>query len=129
MGKGIITSNGIPPVEEWKIRLTLFNSEDLIADLRRLFQGKAVDSQDGRLELSCLPLREPDHHKIYVRRPHAPYMAEIVLRPLRAEDNGGVRDTRQPLPCPDQWRTKISDKVTRWELFNCVLHTLVSRIN
>lgn len=131
MGKGIITHNGASPLVEWRIRLKYIDSPELSANVQRLLQGLSVVSQDGVLELA-FQAEQPPLYRLIARRPSAPYVVDIYLRALQAEDSSLVsiadRDTRDPEPTPAQW-FQISQSRTEFELFNCVLHSLKTRKN
>lgn len=132
MGAGIITSNGQDPLVEYGLRMALFGSEQLSGDLRRIFTGSVITSQDGVLELTTepVPASPPlSMHKLSIRRPNAPYVADIFLRPAEATDRIPNRDARSSKPSPDQWGPRVSSSDTTWELFNCVIHSLTSRRN
>jgi hypothetical protein len=133
MGNGIFSVNGADPLVEWRSRLNWFDSDPLAgsvaADLRRLLSGEQVDSEEGVLELSSRPLPRSEAHVVTVRRPEAPLAADVVVRPLSAGDAVPVTDQRDPRPSPERWRLELSPEITRWELFNCVVHSLVSRAN
>ena len=129
MGKGIVTSNGAPPLAEWKARLAWFGSDVLTQDLRMLLSGQRVHSVDGELEISSLLLTDGSGATMLtIRRPAAPYVADIVVVPIPDNANVKDRDVRSPIPAPDQWQTVVPDGVY-WELFNCRVATLKARKN
>jgi hypothetical protein len=113
------------PLKAFGVMLTAFKGSgyfaDLETDLKRLLSGQPVRSEDGDLEVSAMAaLRPPGAHKLFVRRPGAKYVAELVLRPLSPAQNPRTRDQRDPQPCPDQWCIK-NNGVRVWELFNCMV--------
>lgn len=129
MGKGIVTSNGAHPLDEWRARLAWFGSEVLSDDLRALLSGTPVTSADGELEISSLAL--PDGStavRLTLRRPTAPFVADLVVIPSKSTSNVQDRDPRSPIPAPDRWKTDAPDGVV-WELFNCEVATLRPRAN
>jgi hypothetical protein len=129
VGKGIVTGNGADPLLEWKTRLNWFGSAALSADLRALLSGAEVLSLDGQLEISSLDFADGSGAMtLTIRRPEAPYVADLVVIPLPGGDGPKNRDPRSPTPAPDQWRSQALDGV-EWELFNCKLVRLKSREN
>ncbi|MGJ7440975.1 hypothetical protein [Aquipuribacter sp. MA13-6] len=124
MGRGIRTKDGDDPLVAWQGRLLWFGDDDLTAALRSLLGGRPVVSQDRVLEISVMPLATPGASRVSVLRPGAPYVADLVVS---AWDGGASPDPRTALPAPDQWRHPDGAGQVRWELFNCVLHTLRSR--
>jgi hypothetical protein len=129
MGSGIVTSNGAHPLDEWRARLAWFGSEALSADLRSFLSGQPVRSADGELEISSLAL--PDGSgavRITLRRSASPYVADLVVIPIKSTSDSQDRDPRSPIPAPDRWKTDSGDGVV-WELFNCEVVTLKPREN
>lgn len=129
MGKGIITTSGADPLEVWNNRIDNFGSPDLSAALRTLLGGGAVISKDAAVEISALPAAATGRHRITIRIPDAPYVADLVVTALPARDCPEP-DPRSSSPSPDQWmRLSAGGRRVTWELFNCRIHTLTSRPN
>lgn len=129
MGKGILTVSGADPLSQWQSRIDTFDSAEVSDALRTILSGKPLVSRDGTLEVSSSPDGRPNRHRITIRVPDAPYVADIKVTAL-THDAIADPDPRTAIPSPDGWMTTAptSDDVT-WELFNCRLHTLQSREN
>lgn len=129
MGKGIITNSGADPLRKWQARINNFGSTEVSDALRTLLSGRLLVSTDGSLEVSSCSDGRPDRHRLTIRVPHAPYVADLVVTAL-AQESISDRDHRPSIPSPDGWikRAPAGGDVT-WELFNCLLQTLKSREN
>lgn len=129
MGRGITTRNGADPLDEWQLRIANFGSSELSAALRALLGGDQVQSTDGVLEVSVMAMSRQDVHAITVLCPDAPFAAELVVRAVALTDAGPTGDDREAFPGPGAWQGTLTDVSAVWELFNCVVHTLISRSN
>lgn len=129
MGTGITTRSGAAPLAVWRNRIDNFDSPELSAALRTLLGGEPLTSRDGVVEVSAAPDGAPGRHRLTVRIPAAPYVADLVgsaLEPAQCPDP----DDRYSSPSPDKWITQPArGAVLVWELFNCRIHTLTSRRN
>lgn len=126
MGKGIRTTSGADPLQQWQTRIDNFDSSELSAALRLLLSGGQLTSQDGILEVSSIEITA-NRHKISVRIPDAPYVADVDVT---ARVPNSDPDERSPIPSPDNWMSRPeADSDVTWELFNCLMHTLQSRYN
>ena len=129
MGKGIRTRSGADPVGQWQTRIENFGSVEVSDALRDLLSGSPLVSREGVLEVSSLTDLAPNRHRISIRVPDAPYVADLVVTALAA-DAIPDPDARPSIPSPDSWMTAspTGEDIT-WELFNCQVHTLQSREN
>ncbi len=129
MGTGIVTRSGADPLEVWNNRIDNFDSADLSAALRTLLGGGQLISKDGVLEISAAPAGAANRHTISVRIPDAPYVADLVVTALPADECSDP-DYRSSSPSPDSWmNASARGRRVSWELFNCRVHTLTSRTN
>lgn len=130
MGRGIVTTSGADPLEQWGARIHNFDSPELSQALRTLLSGGQLRSADGEVEVSVAPDARPARHRITIRISDAPYVAVLVVTPLRG-DGLVDPDARDSSPAPDRWMTVSStvEGAVGWELFNCRVHTLQSRSN
>ncbi len=122
MGSGIITTHGVDPLVAWQTRVHWFRDAAITAAITTLLSGSVLVSEDGVLEVSWLPMAEPDSGYLFLRRPGG-LTAEIVLRAVGSSDLV-THDRRDSRPAPDRWQSLAPDGSTRWELFNCVTHRL-----
>jgi hypothetical protein len=129
MGAGIVTANGANPLEEWLVRMGNLGSTELRDAVRALFAGEVVTTRDGVCEMSALATGG-EKHRITIRIPTAPYVADVYLE---ARDGshlvGVVPDTRNSIPSPDNWMVDGDNETVSWELFNCVIVSLQTRRN
>ncbi|MCA0438458.1 MAG: hypothetical protein M9891_16130 [Austwickia sp.] len=128
MGKGIGTSSGAEPLQAWQLRIGTFDSPQLSAVLRGLLGGDPVVSTDGAVEISVMPDGPLGRHRLSVRLPAAPFVADMVVTALPAIECHDP-DERSSSPSPDQWMQRSARGPVTWELFNCRIHSLTSRRN
>ena len=126
MGAGLTTEFGLAPPEVFGFRVSHAGSTRLGKALEALLSGDAVDSVDGKLEISYQPVAGGDDAwRLRVRVPSATYRSTITVRPLDPDEikKLGRRDRRNPTPAPSQWVKGPSGRGPiqsyRWELFNC----------
>lgn len=129
MGKGILTGSGADPLSQWQSRINNFGSTEVSDALRAILSGRPLVSRDGSLEISSCPDGRPNRHRITIRVPNAPFVADVRITALTHQAIPDP-DLRTSIPSPEGWMTPepTSGDVT-WELFNCLLHTLQSREN
>ena len=124
MGTGIEASDGSDPIATWKVRLNNLGDATLAAAVRDLLQGKSVTSTDGVLEIAYLADATPRCGTVFVRHPRAPVIVLLRVEAVDADRLHGRADRRSSLPTPTEW---CHD--SHWELFNCLVHSLVPRVN
>lgn len=125
MGRGVVTTAGGSPTAAWAVRIHSMGNAQLGDDLFTLLAGHPLLSRDGTRELSVIEIRG-GAFRITVRRPEAPFVADLVVVP---DDEVGNRDQRSAHPAPDQWITGDAKRHLIWELFNCRCLSLTSRDN
>lgn len=128
MGNGISMSSGADPLDAWRGRINNFGSVALSAALRTLLSGNELACADGVIEVSAIQAGLPNRHRLTVRIPQAPYVADLVLSAVPAVECANP-DDRDSSPSPDRWIRPVAGNAMVWELFNCRLHTLTSRPN
>lgn len=129
MGLGITTTSGAAPLEEWALRIHNFGDRRMTAVMSRLLSGEVVRSTDGAVEISAMT-GEADSHRISIRLPTAPYIADLSVEALGVVVRGAPADPRSSRPSPVQWMNPIAGGTdVDWELFNCLVVSLESRVN
>lgn len=126
---GIITAEQRDPLVEWRARITFIGSDAVADAVKRLLVGEQVISRDGEVEISWREnLTSPRTITVTVRVPAAPFVADLVVRPLIGPELLKGEELRSAEPCPERWCSVGKDTQT-WQLFNCVVYSLTTRGN